>query len=638
MQNLSIKQKITFVLIGTVILTSVLISVLGQWTSKNVIEERVVSTELPYLIKGINTRISKEIDVMRAIAVDVVNDVFINNWLETGQPANGEALLIEHLRKLREEQKVGKLSFSDRQTYRFWTAADGFLRVMSPESDSWYFEYKDGGNVESVSIYTSSRTNDTTLFVNTQQLDGRGLGGTGKSFDAVLDMLRAFKIEQTGFVYLVDDESKVKFHKDYVKKDISLAAVYSQQAAAKLLRKSEFNYDSVEVNGQDLIVASSYIESMGWYVVAQVPHEELFASLDSARNWIIFWTCVVVAISFFVAVFIANSISLPINNLAYLFDKMGQGNASLSNRLPESGKKEIAQVARGYNAFVQKLENVFNVIASNGERLKSVSEELKSKVEMTTEGVGNNKQNTQVIATSLADVSTTVKEVADNAVEASDIAANIQSNDEVVKNVIDSAQSDMTSLGKRIDGVAEVVSSLSTNIDTIVSALNVINSISEQTNLLALNASIEAARAGEHGRGFSVVADEVRNLAHKTAESTKDIHEIMNNLQSSSLKVANEMTEIVSQAQTTSASMKSVQSTQENNAELFEKIVDISRHVATASEEQSSIINSINSNMMAIKENSDANMKSVNELLQSSVAIKDVADSMDQEISGFKGK
>ncbi|GLP95492.1 methyl-accepting chemotaxis protein [Paraferrimonas sedimenticola] len=636
MKSLSIKQQISAVLISFVLLSAIITSVLGQWTARETIEKRVVESELPYLIQGVGAQIDQDIQLMKAIAKDLVNDAFIQHWLTTGQPANGEQLLIAHLKSLAKAHGVNKLSFSDRQTARFWTATDGFLRVMTPENDGWYFDYRDGVQQDSVSLYTSSRTQDTTLFVNTQQLDGRALAGSGKSFDAVLKRLASFSIGDSGFVYLVDQKDLLKFHPDLDRnQSVSLGQHYGETTAAQLLQGASFSWAISEHQGQTMMLASSYIESLDWYVIAQVPQAELFASLNDAQNYILLWTLAVIAVAVLVAFMFANGITKPIEQLAALFREMGQGEANLSTRLPESGKAELVKVAKGYNAFADKLEHMFNQMAHDSEQLKQVATQLSDKVDQASSDVASSQHSTQEMAQALAEVSVTVEGVAENAVQASEVAGDISTNANSVDRVIVSAKSDMDGLGTRIDKVSEVVDSLNTNIDTIVDALGVINAISEQTNLLALNAAIEAARAGEHGRGFAVVADEVRNLAQKTVTSTEDIHQIMERLQTASNTARSEMQAIVEQAKVTSDSMSSVHDTQQSNAELYERIVDISRLVATATEEQSVIIGNINNNMRTIEASAATQAQQVEAIQHSSQSIHQVTHSMDTAVSQF---
>lgn len=637
MNNFSIKQKITFTLIIFVIFTAALVGTFSQWAAKSTVETRIFNTELPNILKQINAKIDREILVMQAVAKQIASDEFILSWNRNGRDKSGEEQLITKLKTTTELNGLSAASFADRDSGNYWNQ-DGFLRQLQDNAeDGWFYAYKKSDKADMVSIYAYPNSTKIELFVNYQQVNGEGLSGVAKSFEAVVNMLSKFKLEQTGFVYLVDGAGTVQLHKNksYAGKK-KLSDFYSSTLANTLLKKNEFNIATFDADDGGLVVASSYIPSMDWYVVAQVPHEEMFAALSSTSNQIIMWTIVVAIIAAVVAVFIANSISAPINVLGSLFTKMGQGNANLSQRIPESGQQELVIVAKGYNAFIEKLELAFKEIAENSHSLKQIASILRNKSDMAINGSQESDNNTTQISHTLNEVSITVDDVAKNAVSASEVANQIQSNGDNVVNVITDTQEDINNLSGSIVEVEKVMSSLTINIDRIVDALTVINSISDQTNLLALNAAIEAARAGEHGRGFAVVAEEVRNLAKKTAESTQEIQSIMDNLKGSSGNAASEMSQITEQSKVTTESITSAYQIMDDSKDLFVSIADISQLVATAAEQQSVSIASMNQNMVEIKNHSHNNMLNISEIADNSARLNDVADAMDNLISDFE--
>jgi methyl-accepting chemotaxis protein len=349
------------------------------------------------------------------------------------------------------------------------------------------------------------------------------------------------------------------------------------------------------------------------------------------------WSLVVIIIAIFVALLIAKSITRPIDLLARLFLQLGQGKADIAYRIPESGQQELVNVAHGYNQFITKLEDVFLQVSKATLTLKQTAEALQDKANETITSSVSNDENSHHISTALSQISETVSDVAQNAIQASDIAGNIKDNSDSISQVIHSAKLEVEELGNKIHDVSNVINTLATNSETIAGALGVIQTISDQTNLLALNAAIEAARAGEHGRGFSVVADEVRTLASKTVESTAEIQAIMNILKDTSATASKEITQIIEQSESTSQSIAKAEEILQVSLTLTDQILDSNHLVATATEEQAFTINDINNNMSSITDVAKANMNNVQEIVDNAANLNQLAENLDNLIVQFKG-
>ena len=468
-------------------------------------------------------------------------------------------------------------------------------------------------------------------------MNGKGLAGIAKSFEDIVNLLSRFTLEETGFVYLVNQDGIIQLHKDKSLVGTSINSIYSKNITNTMLDKSAFSLDEAQDNKVDVFVAASFIPSADWYVVVQVPQAEVFASLNDTNVRMITWSLVVIIIAIFVALLIAKSITRPIDLLARLFLQLGQGKADIAYRIPESGQQELVNVAHGYNQFITKLEDVFLQVSKATLTLKQTAEALQDKANETITSSVSNDENSHHISTALSQISETVSDVAQNAIQASDIASNIKDNSDSISQVIHSAKLEVEELGNKIHDVSNVINTLATNSETIAGALGVIQTISDQTNLLALNAAIEAARAGEHGRGFSVVADEVRTLASKTVESTAEIQAIMNILKDTSATASKEITQIIEQSESTSQSIAKAEDILQVSLTLTDQILDSNHLVATATEEQAFTINDINNNMSSITDVAKANMNNVQEIVDNAANLNQLAENLDNLIVQFKG-
>lgn len=637
MVDISIRQKITIALSLFIVVTAILIGSISVITAKKNISQRVLEKELPTLVTSITNEINAGIEKMQIIAAQIATDPFILQWAAEGFDSSKEALLLNKLKSTALLNDLSSASFADKQSAKYWNQ-DGFLRVLKNDNaDAWFFAYKDSNEANSVSIYDDPNTGSVDLFVNYQQIDGRGLSGTSRSFGDVVDMLSNFKIEQTGFVYLVDSEGNVKLNSNSVIQSNSrIADIYNYSFSTELSQQKPFSVLSVDRDGKELLLALGYIPSMKWYLVAEVPTAEIFSTVTETKWRIFMWSSIIVVLGAAVAYFMSASVTKPIDELASLFNKLGHGNANLAYRLPSQGQKEIVAVAEGYNRFVEKLESVFNDVAKNGQHLRKVASILENDAQATMLNVESEATMTFQIAQELDSVSSSSSLASSNAEQANTITQEAAENAAKIRSVIDESQSDIKQLSKKIHQVAEVIQSLTTNTDTIAGALSTIKAISDQTNLLALNAAIEAARAGDQGRGFAVVADEVRTLAKRTADSTQKIQSIMDILKKSSSNATLEIEQIVEQSQASSSSISIALDMSMKNKGLFDRISVSSKQVATSFHEQSRSIDTINKHMLDIRESASTNAEKVKEITLETEELNVLAEKLDQLIAQYQ--
>ncbi len=637
MLDVSIRQKIIFLICSLVAITALFVGTLSVVTTKRDLSERVLSKELPTLISSISGEIDAEITQMLTIATQIANDPFILNWSTSGFSGENEKLLVDKLKSTTLNFGLSSASFADKNTAKYWNQ-DGFLRTLQNDAaDGWFFAYVDSEEANSVSVYSDPNTGSTDLFVNHQQINGNGLSGTSKSFNDVVNLLRNFKIEQTGFVFLVDKTGKIAIPSNKaLTNKASLTDLYGQTFNTELLNGKPFETTLSERDGVDVLLSSGYIPSMQWYVIAEVPSHEVFTTVNKTKWTIVIWSIVITIIGAAIAYYMSATVSKPITHLASMFQKLGDGKANLSFRMRAEGQQEVQDVAKGYNRFVEKLENVFTDIAQNSQHLRDVASVLEKDSVLTMQNVQSEADRTVKIAESLQDVRSSSTLASSNAEEANSVSQQIAKNGTQIREVIESSQSEMSQLAIKIDEVADVIKSLTTNTDTIAGALSTIQAISDQTNLLALNAAIEAARAGEQGRGFAVVADEVRTLAKRTADSTQEIQRIMDVLKQSSSSATKEISQIVEQSKASSESIAIAQDISLKNRSLFDQIGASSAQVALSVNEQTLSIDEISEHMIEIRESANSNAEKVLEIANETKALNELAEKLDKLTAAYQ--
>ncbi|NMH66204.1 methyl-accepting chemotaxis protein [Shewanella salipaludis] len=635
LNTLTIKQKILLTVTLAVLLSTALVGVLSQRSAKSVVEQRMLDSEMPSLLMQIRHKIELEIAPLMNAAEQLANNRMLLAWLENNRPQAQEALVTSQLGDLVSQYKLAQASYADKQTAAYYTQ-DGFLRLLTQAQDGWFFDYRNSGQERMLNVFTEAN-GEVKLFINYQQPNGRGLVGLAKSMADMVSLLGSFKIEKSGFVYLVDAQGQVKLHQD--KRQVgkaSLNSLYKSSNAAQLLHKSDFNLVKTRLDGEDMLVASSYIPSMDWYLVAQVPAAEVFALLNESAYQILIWT-LVIAIGFIaLATLVAGSVSRPIARVAEMFRNIGEGEGDLRQRLPVNGEDEIAQLAQGFNSFISKIQETVIEVAQTSEQLGNSAKDVSNQAQQTLEDSHDQKDRTVMVVTAINEMGATVNEIASNAAQAAVAAKDADTESDGGQLVVTRARDTINRLSQDVEQVGEVIESLATHTKSIGGILDVIRAISEQTNLLALNAAIEAARAGEAGRGFAVVADEVRNLASRTAASTNEVQGMIDKLQSEAGRAVSAMAQSRSRSHEGVSAVDEASQSLSGISERIGLISDMNIQVAAATEEQSTVVEDINRNVTEINDITQRTADTAQAAAQASQSLNQLAHRLDVLVARFK--
>lgn len=581
----------------------------------------MISSELPSKVKAIENYISLEINQLLGAAEQLSSNSYILDWANSGN--TDDSLLVQELQRIQQQYNLATASWANRNTGQYWNQ-NGFLRTLNTKQDGWFFGFRDSGQPYSISIFQES-ANDVKMFVNHQQTSGTGLAGLAKSVTAMQSILNQFKIEQTGFVFIVDKSGTVKLHQDSKKVAKStLDSLYNLEVTKQLLTNSDFNLTQIQLNGKATLLAASPIENTDLFVIAQVPKEEVLAGINQLQWQIISFAIAIALLASFISYLLARSLASPLSKMAELFTRLGSGQANLAYRLPDSEQPELANLSDGFNQFINKIETAIKQVANESHDIRQSANQVFEQAKQNSQAMDNQKAQTLTVAAAINEMGASVQEIANSASTAAQLTQQSKATTEQSQAQVAQSQDTIMALADDIESIAEQVISLSKRTSAIANIVDSIRGISEQTNLLALNAAIESARAGEHGRGFAVVADEVRALASRTSKSTSEIQTMIEELTHTSDQVVSQIELSKAKAQNSVGDMAQSVDLLDAIAQTATEINDMTTLIATATEQQSSVVADVGQNIEQISEISD---HAVQQQINTEQAIKSLATS-----------
>ncbi|QNH46786.1 methyl-accepting chemotaxis protein [Bacillus sp. JNUCC-24] len=650
----SISKKLIIAFLVVLILPTVALTISAFFTSKTELDKQIMRSAMSQ-VNAFDTLINENIG-NKSDAVTLFSDSLkASNLQEKNRNATIKEL--QQFGKINEKDVSAIYAGSEKglfMQYPVQKMPDGY----DPRERPWYQEALKAENGKQVITkpYVAASTGKMVITIAQKTKDGSGVIGLDMEIDSLLQKLKEIKIGQKGYAFMMEKDKTVLA--DPTQKSGSQV----NENLASIIYKNKEGSGSYTLKGTDKKVAYVTNELTGWKIGGTMLVSEVEEAAKPVFNTAIIVFSVTLIVAGTLIFFIVRSISKRLSNLARFSKKVSEGD--LRDKLQIQSDDEIGQVGKGFNTMIDSLRSLIGAVQTSVENVASSSEELTASAGQTSKATehitlaieqfssGNESQNDKVELSSeeleemnrgLQNMNESAESITASSIKSTDIAGE-------GGQLVEKTASQMNVIDQSVKKAENVISALESKSKDITQILGVINGIADQTNLLALNAAIEAARAGESGRGFSVVAEEVRKLAVQSANSAKEIENLIKEIvqdidvsQEVFTAVNREVQSGLSFTEQTKVSFHNIfDMTKEISNQLQamnQTVVQLSKgsaHVSEAVREIADVSRESSANIQDIAASAEEQLASMEEISSSSATLSSMAEELRDLISKFK--
>jgi hemerythrin-like metal-binding protein len=460
----------------------------------------------------------------------------------------------------------------------------------------------------------------------------RGDAASEKAFEEATGMIESWL---NGYASVSDGPEETKLAEDARKALAHYRGTFADLVKTRAKNANALTVDRTLAHGADKTLREAIVKMEELAAINYAAKQKTVNASAAFINLVQIVLAVLAVVFGLVAgSIIIRKIIASISAVSAAAKQVSQGD--LSSEVPITSNDEIGEMAGSFNVMIKNVRRVVEQINTATSTLAASSEELSATSEELSKGSNDLASQTEQVVTAMTEVSQTIMDMARNASQAADASKTTSETATKGKQVIETTANGMASIATTVQGAAATIEELGRSSAQIGEIVATINGIADQTNLLALNAAIEAARAGEQGRGFAVVADEVRKLAERTSQATRDIGQRISAIQQAAAESvdamkrgSDEVDKGVGLAQEASGSLDSIVTASSNATDMVQRI-------AAATEEQSAATEEVSQNMETISGITRQSAASTEQVKSSAEGLAKLAVELKETASWFK--